>query len=146
MSLKFKPRISILKTIIPSLDLLILIISGSFLIYKGNSESIWIYLFVILLFFLGLLQFSKNLFFLYLTDKELKIIRPFKVFNSDHSFTLSEIREITFNKGFKSPFMTIRKINSYDENPFVINFYNSEMEKLIAELNKLGIKTTRKNI
>lgn len=146
MSLKFKSRISILKTLIPSLDILILIISGSILINNGNSVSVWIYVFGILLLFLGLFQFSKNLFFLYLTDKELKIKRPFKVFNSDHSFTLSEIKEITFNKGFKSPFMTIRKINSYDENPFVINFSNSEMEKLIAELNKLGIKTTRKNI
>jgi hypothetical protein len=146
MSLKYKSRISILKTIISSLDLLLLIISGSFLIYKGNSVSVWIYVFGILLLFLGLLQFSKNLFFLYLNDKELKIIRPFKVFNSNHSFTLSEIREVTFNKGFKSPFMTIRKINSYDENPFVINFSDSEMEKLIAELNNLGVKTIRNNI
>ncbi|MFC6098264.1 hypothetical protein ACFPVY_16555 [Flavobacterium qiangtangense] len=146
MSLKYKSRISILKTIISSLDLLLLIISGSFLIYKGNSVSVWIYVFGILLLFLALLQFSKNLFFLYLTDKELKIIRPFKVFNSNQSFTLSEIREVTFNKGFKSPFMTIRKINSYDENPFVINFSDSEMEKLIAELNNLGVKTIRNNI
>jgi hypothetical protein len=42
--------------------------------------------------------------------------------------------------------MTIRKINSYDENPFVINFSDSEMEKLIAELNNLGVKTIRNNI
>ena len=146
MVLKFKSRINILNTIISSLDLLILIISGSFLIYKGNSGSIWIYVFGIFLLFIGFIQFSKNLFFLYLTDEELKIIRPFKVFNSDHSFALSEISEVTFNKGFKSPFMTIRKINSYDENPFVINFSSSEMEKLIAELNNLGVKTIRNNI
>lgn len=146
MALIFKSRINILNTIISSLDLLLLIISGSFLIYKGNLESIWISLFGFFLLFIGTLQFITYVKFFHLSEEELKIRFPLKFFSRIHSFKLSDIREVNFAKGLRSPFITIRKNGSYEEDTFGLNFYDSDIEKLIAELNKLGIKTTRKNI
>lgn len=142
----YKSRISILNIIISSLDLLCLIISGSFLIYKGKFESIWASSFGILLLLIGFYQFTSYIKIFYLSKDELTIRFPFKFFNSNSNYKLTEITQVNFKKGFKSPFVTIQKINSNYEDTFAINFYNSDIEKFIIALNKLGIKTTRKNI
>jgi len=146
MTLKFKSRISIPNLIISSLDLSLLIISGSFLIYKANIESIWISVFGILLLFVGFFQFTTYIFFFNLSEETLQIRFPIKLYNSCHNFKLNEIKEITFSKNFRSPLITIHKINSFDDNSFIINFPESDIHKFIIELNNLGIKTNRKDI
>lgn len=145
MGLRFKSRISIPITIISSLDLLILMISGLFLIYKSIAESDWICALGIFLLSLGYIQFINYINIFYLSEKKLQVRFPLRFFNSNHIYKIKDINEITFCKGFKSPFIVIRKNNTYDEDTFRINFRNSEINNFIAELKNLGINTIRKD-
>jgi len=144
MTLKIKIQPEITRAIASSLDFLILLACGVIFILISKFESVGFIIFGILVIIFGIMQFVKNLNAFYLYENELIIKYPL-TFTSKTNFIikLNKIQQINFKRG-RNPYMEVNLRGS--KKIFNIDMSEKDINNFIIELNKLDIKTFRKNL